>query len=239
MKKILIAVPCSKYVEPETFKSIYDLEIPNGYETEFKIVTGDQIDQIRNLIADWAKRYDYLFSVDSDIVVPKDALKKMISADKDIISGMYIQRIPDTHTLEIYMVDQGGGVVNIPYESILQQKGITEVAGCGFGCCLIKSEVFRGMEYPHFVYKSAINHKDTISEDIFFCKKARDNNFKIWVDNTILCDHKGSTFFKVGKEINKPVTNVINNVIVPANKEQKDAGITVIPDNYRNGKVFR
>ena len=235
MKKILIAIPCSKYVEPETFKSIYDLEIPEGYVTEFKIVTGDQIDQIRNLIAEWSKRYDYLFSVDSDIVVPRDALKKMIAADKDIVSGMYIQRIPDTHTLEIYMVTSDGGMTNIPYQAISHYNRVIEVAGCGFGCCLIKSDVFKNMEYPHFYYKSALDHKDTVSEDIYFCKKARDLNYKVWVDTTIMCDHKGSTFFKVNNgAVQTPINNIVMNKI-----ENKDSGVTVIPDNLRNGKVFK
>lgn len=235
VKTILCAIPTNKYIEPETFKSIYDLEVPEGYELEFQFFYGYQIDQIRNLIAEWAKRYDYLFSVDSDIVVPKDALKKMLTADKDIISGMYIQRIPDTHTLEIYMVNQNGGIVNIPSELIVQNSGIVEIAGCGFGCCLIKGEVFRTMEYPHFYYKSALDHKDTISEDIYFCKKARDLNFKIWVDTTIKCDHKGSTFFKVNQINNpKPEIQTLSQI-----QERKDKGVTVIPDSYRNGKVFK
>ena len=235
VKKILCAIPTNKYIEPETFKSIYDLEIPDGYELDFQYFYGYQIDQIRNLIAEWSKRYDYLFSVDSDIVVPKDALKKMITADKDIISGMYIQRIPDTHTLELYMVNQNGGLSNIPYGLISEHNGLVEVAGCGFGCVLIKGEVFRTMEYPHFYYQSALDHKDTISEDIYFCKKARDLNFKIWVDTTILCDHKGSTFFKVNqKVIEKPTEQPV----VPE-PQKKDTGVTVMQGNYRNEKVFK
>lgn len=213
MKKILIAVPCSRYVEPETFKSIYDLDVPEGYQTEFKIVTGDQIDQIRNLIAEWGKRYDYLLSVDSDIVLPKDTLTKMISADKDIISGLYIQRMPNTHTLEVYM-DKDGGVTNIPHNLITGQ-GVVEIAACGMGCCLIKGRVFKEMEYPHFHYKSAIDHKDTVSEDIYFCLKARDKGFTVWADSSITCEHKGDTMYVVDNQLPQqetPQKEDINNV---------------------------
>jgi glycosyltransferase involved in cell wall biosynthesis len=232
VKTILIAIPTNKYIEPETFKSIYDQEVPEGYKTEFQFFYGYQIDQIRNLIAEWAKNYDYLFSVDSDIILPKDALRKMIAADKDIVSGMYIQRIPNSHILEIYMVNKNGGIVNIPDEFIAPYNGLVEIAGCGFGCCLVKGEVFRAMEYPHFYYKSAIDHNDTVSEDIYFCKKARDLEFKIWVDTTIKCDHKGSTLYRVNlKEPKKEIQ--------AESKTEKDAGVTVIPDTYRNEKVFR
>jgi hypothetical protein len=195
-KKILIAVPTNKYIETETFKSIYDLKVPEGYTTEFQFFYGYQIDQIRNLIAEWAKHYDYLFSVDSDIVLPEDSLIKMLNADKDIISGLYIQRIPDTHTLEVYKDIPSGGCDNIPYEEI-KNKGVEQIAACGMGCCLIKGEVFRKMEYPHFYYKSALDHKNTVSEDVYFCKKARSLGFTVWADETIRCDHIGQTVFRV------------------------------------------
>ena len=64
MKKILIGIPTNKYVETKTMKAIYDLEIPDGYTTELQFFYGYQIDQIRNLIADWSKKYDYLFSIE-------------------------------------------------------------------------------------------------------------------------------------------------------------------------------
>lgn len=233
MKKILIAIPTNKYIEPETFKSIYDLDVPEGYEVDFQFFYGYQIDQIRNLIAEWAKRYDYLFSVDSDIVLPRDSLRKMIEANKDIVTGLYIQRIPNTHTIEVYMVNSNGGLSNIPQELLFQHNGLVEVAGCGFGCCLVKGEVFRMMEYPHFYYQSALDHKNTVSEDVYFCKKARDLGFTVWADTTIICDHKGSTFFKVN------ATHQKKEIFLSDIIDKRDEGITVIPDNYRKEKVFR
>lgn len=199
MKKILIAIPTAKYIEPETFKSIYDLEVPDGYETEFQFFYGYTVSQIRNLIAEWSKHYDYLFAVDSDIAFPKHTLKNFISADKDIISGLYIQRIPDTHTLEVYMDTPDGGCTNIPYE-LIKDRGIVEVAGCGFGCVLVKGEVFKKIPYPHFVYREALKHSDTVSEDIDFCMKARKAGFKIWADSSIQCEHIGNTKFLVDKK---------------------------------------
>lgn len=206
-KRILIAIPTSKYIEPETFKSLYDLDIPEGYETEFQFFYGYSISQIRNLIAEWAKHYDYLFSVDSDIVLPKNTLRNFIAADKDIISGLYIQRIPNTHTLEIYMDTPNGGCTNMPYE-LIKNRGIVEIAGCGFGCVLIKSEVFRTIPYPHFEYHSAINHRDTISEDIDFAIKARKHGFKLWADSSIHCEHIGNTKFIVDQPPSKEISSI-------------------------------
>ena len=59
MKKILIAIPTNKYIEPETYKAIYDLTVPEGYKVEFQFFFGYQVDQIRNLIAKWGEPVSY------------------------------------------------------------------------------------------------------------------------------------------------------------------------------------
>jgi FkbM family methyltransferase len=195
MKTILIAIPTNKYIEPETFKSIYDLEVPEGFKTEFQFFYGYQVDQIRNLIASWAERYDYLFSVDSDISFKPDTLKRLLAHDREITSGLYIQRKPGEHILELYRNGR-----NIPYNDI-KGLGLVEVDSCGFGCVLIKSQVIRDMGYPQFVYKSAINHANTVSEDTYFCLKAKEKGYKVFADTTVLCQHHGGTVFKVDNEV--------------------------------------
>lgn len=194
MKTILIAIPTNKYIEPETMKAVYDLIIPEGYKTEFQFFYGYQVDQIRNLIASWAQRYDYLFSVDSDIVFKPDTLVKLLAHNKDIVSGLYIQRKPGQHILELY---RGGR--NVPYQDI-KGLGLVEVDGCGFGCVLVKGDVFRRMEYPHFVYRSALDHAHTLSEDVYFCMKAKNMGFRVFADTSILCEHIGNTKFIVDSQ---------------------------------------
>lgn len=211
IKNILVAIPTNKYIEPDTFKSIFDLKVPTGYKLDFQYFYGYQIDQIRNLIADWGKRYDYLFCVDSDIVLPYDCIEKMLSADKDIISGLYIQRIPGRQILEIYK-DSNNGVTNHQFEEV-KDLGVFQIASCGMGCCLIKSDVLRKMEYPHFVYTSAISHAHTFSEDIYFCCKAREAGFTVWADSSIRCEHIGQTKF-ILPEVESLVNKV--NEMMPA-----------------------
>lgn len=193
-KRILIGIPTAKYVETDTFKSLYDLEVPEGYETDIQFFYGYTIDQVRNLIAEWSKQYDYLLSVDSDIVLPKDALVKMLAHDVDMISGVYMQRLPDKQVLEIYKPNDQGGMMNVLAEE-LSPPGLYEVTGCGFGAVLIKSDVIRNMEYPHFQYISALSHAHTYSEDVYFCQKALSTGARIFADSSIVCEHIGSTKF--------------------------------------------
>jgi FkbM family methyltransferase len=227
-KKILIAIPTNKYIEPETFRAIYNLDVPEGYDTEFQFFYGYQIDQIRNLIAEWAKHYDYLLSVDSDIVLPKDALKKMLAADKDVISGLYIQRIPGTQVVEIYQDNPTGGVNNIPYR-VLENQGTVQVAACGFGAVLVKGEVFRKMAYPHFMYKSAIKHSDTISEDVYFCKKAREAGFTVWADTSIKCEHIGQQVFSLETFEEKSLRHIANQDLLPNTHKEYLKSMNISP----------
>lgn len=191
-KKILIGIPTAKHIESATFKAIYDLEVPEGYEVEFQTFYGYNVDQVRNLIASWVTRgFDYLFAVDHDIAFEKNTLAKLLAADKPIISGVYRQRL-EPQTLEIYDMQMR----NMSWNQ-LKGRGIVSIGGCGFGCVLVKKQVFESVGYPWFEYHSALDHKDTFSEDLDFCTKARNKGYAIWCDTSVVCDHYGSSNFKV------------------------------------------
>lgn len=191
-KKILIAIPTARYIEADTFKSIYDLQIPEGYEVTYQHFYGYRVDQVRNLIADWVVRgFDYLFSVDHDITFPPDTLARLLAHNVDLISGVYRQRL-EPQRIEIYDLNQ----VRMEYSDIHNQP-IVQIGGCGFGCVLIRKEVFQAIGYPQFEYHPALDHNNTISEDTDFCKKAMDKRFNLWCDPSILCGHIGSTTMHV------------------------------------------
>jgi FkbM family methyltransferase len=190
-KKILIAIPCKNDIEADTFKSIYDLEVPEGYETEFQYFYGYAVDQVRNLIAHWVvNAYDYLLAIDHDVVFPSDTLKKMLAHDKPLVSGVYRQRL-EPPMIELYDM-------NMQRMSISQLTGsLQTIGGCGFGCVLVKKEVFAAIQYPWFVYHQSLNHNNTFSEDLDFCRKARDKGFDLYADTSILCKHIGQRVFEV------------------------------------------
>lgn len=194
MKKILIAIPTARYIEPDTFKSIYDQIIPAGYEAEFQYFYGYRVDQVRNLIADWVVRgYDYLFAVDHDVTFPEDTISKMLAHDKDLVTGVYRQRI-EPQAIEIYDLDQRRLSVDQLYSG---PSDLVQIGGCGFGCVLVKKEVMARIGYPQFEYHVALDHANTVSEDTDFCRKAMDRGFTLWCDRTILCGHIGSTTMHV------------------------------------------
>jgi GT2 family glycosyltransferase len=201
MKRILIAIPTALNIHPETFKAIYDLETPENCEVDFQFFYGYCIDQIRNLIASYAinNGYDYLFAVDYDMEFPPDTLVRLFDNNVDIVSGLYIQRKPGQHILEIYRNYEPNGAelgqYNIPHSEL--NNILEEVDGCGFGCVLIKTEVLKEVGYPQFTYHHAIRIEDTISEDVDFCRKAKAKGFGIYANTLVKCRHHGKTAFEV------------------------------------------
>ncbi len=213
-KKILIAIPTARYIEADTFKSIYELEVPEGYETTFQYFYGYRVDQVRNLIADWVVRgFDYLLAVDHDITFKPDTLKKMLSHDVPVVSGVYRQRLP-VHKIEIYDTNLFRMDINQ-----VHNRGVFEIGGCGFGCVLVKKEVLVDIGYPQFEYHSTLDFSKTLSEDNDFCRKARAKGHKIYCDSSILCGHIGSTEMHVElpevDEVQKRFHELRTQVFVP------------------------
>jgi FkbM family methyltransferase len=199
MKKILIAIPTARNIEAETFKSIYSQQIPEGYTAEFQYFYGYSVDQVRNLIADWAVRnYDYLWAVDADMSFSPDTLQRLLSHDQDMVTGIYRQR-REPEQLELYGWNDHGGQQPLAYWQIHDQK-LVEVAGCGFGCVLVKSSLLAAVGYPQFQYHHALNHRDTVSEDLDFCRKVHSRGYKIWADPQVVCDHIGSHAYTVRRD---------------------------------------
>lgn len=204
--KILIAVPTFETIYPDTYKSIWDLDM-DGHEVLFDSVRGYDVATARNRIAQKALNLgtDYVLMVDNDVVLPKDALKLLLQNPREVCLGYYAHRgtdniyrgktcickLRDAHGKEYY---------HYPMESEysaeemhgMADAGVTkiEVHGGGMGCALIKTEVFRKTSYPWYDW---VNYGDAnrgmLSEDLYFCSLCRTSGIRIHADVRVGCGH--------------------------------------------------
>jgi GT2 family glycosyltransferase len=142
------------------------------------------IDYNRNIITrDALKLYDpdYLFWMDGDMLLDGDTILQLMRHDKDIVSGLYFKK----ESYEPVMYHKKGEL----YAPVLRwnPSNIFKVDAVGFGCCLIKASVFRNLAPPWFVYDVGKNK----GEDIYFCEKAREAGYEIWVDPSVRPRHLG------------------------------------------------
>ena len=201
VKKVMLAVPTYENIAPQTFKSIYDL-YKDDMVVDFEFVTGYDCARARNDIVDVflrsTRKYDYLFMVDSDIILPKDALVNLMQIeDFSVNLGVY-PRKDNPETTEIFKL---GKYPEFPLKdrydiSEIKDSKTTrmEIKGGGFGCALIKRDIFYKIHYPWFRYKIYSDHC-ILSEDLYFCDQVRMNEGKIMCDTRVLCQHIGKKIY--------------------------------------------
>lgn len=193
MKKILIAVPCMDMVSARFAQSLTTLKKVGQCTVSFLI--GSLVYDSRNKLAGLAMQMeaDYIMWFDSDMVFRPDTLERMMDVmdknpDIEILSGLYVRRgAPFTPVIFSKLeVNEHGelewdDVVDIPDEPF-------EVAGCGFGCVLMKTDC---------LYEIASKENGGMwftpiagaGEDCAFCIRARESGYKIWCDPRIELGH--------------------------------------------------
>lgn len=157
MKDILVFTPVLR-LEAETVRSIFALQWEGAisFLSQKDNPSGnpfaDHLHQYQRARETFlAGSYDGMLIVESDMILPADALKRLIALETDVAYGCYIYR--------------GGGVVNIleryspdarnPGESLsirhlwqaAQKKGVIECSGSGLGCVLIARKVIEEMPF--------------------------------------------------------------------------------------------
>lgn len=200
--KILIGIPTAKYIEPETFQSIYNLDCPANTQLDFQYFYGYNVEQVRNIMVNWTLRngYAWLLSVDSDIIMPSHSLQRLLDiqdGQRAISSGTYVQRKEGVQIPEIYIHDpKTGGHQNLSVEQAKIDQ-VLDVEAVGFGCCLVRRDVFEQIGNPWFTYHSNIEFDKILSEDVDFCMKAQHVGYKIVVDTGLRLGHINKTVLQV------------------------------------------
>lgn len=193
--KILVAIPTFESIRPETFKSIYGLQKAQDVVL-FDFVKGYDCARARNLIAKECLQdgFDAVLMVDSDIVLPSDALIHLTQGDCPVVLGTYPRR-GESAGSELFEMGQKDFVKRIMYADM--PYGRFEVRGGGFGCAFIRREAFEVVSYPWFVY---VEYKtgDLLSEDNYFCNEAAKAGLRIEADGRVRCGHVGASIWYGG-----------------------------------------
>ena len=135
--------------------------------------------------------YNYLMSLESDIIPPKDVVQRLIRHGKDVITGLYHigdkskgQRVPCI-TLKKWNEQLGAYGTRLlaadEWEDYIS-NGLKQVEAGGFGCCLIHKSVFSKIKFYYF--KELKGHSD-----IFFFNDCFRRKIPVFVDTDIICEH--------------------------------------------------
>lgn len=124
----------------------------------------------------------HLLFVDSDMRFPQDMISRLLKHDVDIVAANCARRrMPTGPTAQIYKENGERELVWTMPDS----TGLQEVGSVGMGVMLIKAGVFKALPEPWYETPWRTDKRGYIGEDVFFCNKARDAGFKIWIDHDV------------------------------------------------------
>jgi len=192
--KIGICVPLYNVVPASFFinfvNRLYEFQNQEKYDVQIYMRASTIVDKARNDLVKMAlnDNCDYVFFIDSDTLIPKNALNTLLNMNQDIVSGLYFSK--GKPYLPVARLKDG------EKHSFLEDfefNDIMEVQGVGMGCCLIKTDVFKNMEFPYFKLEwrkhEGVDYQ--IAEDLYFCDEAIKKGHKIYLNTGIVCPHFG------------------------------------------------
>lgn len=155
---------------------------PEKDERMEKIIAGRE--KIRQYFLEH-EDYNFLWFVDADVRPPRDALSKLISADKDVISGVCLSPFNVGGKRRVlpclYRFTEKKGVCQQFNRQEVSGSEIKEIAVAGFGCVLIKRRVLEKISIRRFAEGGG--------EDAAFFIDTLKAGFKNFVDKSVKCAH--------------------------------------------------
>jgi hypothetical protein len=185
-KTLSIGIPCWRTdIKAEFLKSLVSVLLDRDIPTvDFYIARNISVADARNEIV---KRTlgEYLLMVDPDMTFYSKDVKKLLAEGRDIMAGLFFQKRPPFQPL-LFNLNETKHM----YDPIFDYKDneIISVDAVGTGFMMIKRKVFQTLKEPWFVYHDP---KTGLSEDLYFCKTAKENGIEIFVDTSIKIGHIG------------------------------------------------
>ena len=206
MRKILIAVPCMDQMPAQFAHSLATLTSYGVENAEVSIwfQIGSLIYSSRDEIAKKAimDGADLVMWFDSDMVFNYDTLRnmlKLIDEGRDMVTGIYYRRTPPYTPVAFKKLDLTEDGTGFDWEEFDEiPEYLFEVAACGFGCVLMRTEIFIAVFSKFGQMFTPMAHS---GEDVAFCWRARQCGYKIIADPSIALGHVAHTivtkdFFK-------------------------------------------
>lgn len=190
-------------LEPETIEAVFNLEWDGPLTISFQNDNPypDQRDKLKRRILNHhhqfkrgqesflSGRYDAMMIVESDIIPPPDAIKKLAALDTDVAYGVYRFRL--TNVVNIFELYPGrprnvGESISIRPDRLAAavKARIVKCSGAGLGCILIKRHVLESVEF-RIDYPKHGCHTDT-----HFTNDLHRHGFERLADMTVICGHK-------------------------------------------------
>jgi hypothetical protein len=185
---VVVGVPTRGMVSIQWHSHMSQLQVMN-FRTRHVYIDGCEVGVARNHIVRQALDggASHVFFVDDDVLIPPDALLRLLAHKRPIVSGLYYAKTATPQPL--VMNDAFCGV-----DTDWTEGDLVECASHGMGCTLIAREVFEAIEAPWYQTTNVTEGATKVhqTEDAYFCRKAREAGYQPAVDTGLFCPHWAS-----------------------------------------------
>jgi hypothetical protein len=184
--KVMIAIIAQEQSRYTKFWAAFNAVMMTTPNCHITYHVGNQLTKARNDAVEVALAHncDYLWFIDDDHDFKPDTLRRLLAHGKDIVGPLYCIRGYPFHPTARRLDGTAKAIFNVPASG---SPALHQVRGTGTSGMLINTEVFRQIPRPWFV-TGHINPEE-IAEDFFFCEKAQDYGYSIYLDTSTTLEH--------------------------------------------------
>lgn len=173
--KVAIATPTRDLTTAIYSKNLAELCLHVGAhfmatgQADFCVITdtGADLTAMRITIAKEAIKQGctHILWLDSDMAFPKDLLERLFAHGAPIVGASYVMRkrpcqpVAAKNGLRVYTEEHSTGIEEVDY--------------VGAGAMLVDIEVYKNLSQPWYMFGWHQKLEETIGEDVYFCRKAR------------------------------------------------------------------
>lgn len=210
---IILGLPFGRQqVRREWAHAMMTVAWPVGVTVLHSVAVDMTVAQARNITCKQALEVDakYIWFVDDDVVVPSAGIRMLMyeleqRPDAIAIGGIYCSRTDPPAPMVFQELGQGS-------DWDWTAGRVFECAAIGTGCMLVRTEFLKDMPEPYF--KTTDELSKTLgrlqeTDDVYFCKKARNQGHRILAHGGVLCHHWDNETNRVYKlpEDSRPFLN--------------------------------
>lgn len=209
-KKVFLAMPVYGGYDPHFVTSLMELVRRPPFEMVVHPVIGDSlVSRARNRAAAkfLASDCTHFLFLDTDLIFSVEHLARLVGHDEPIVAGLYPKK--QVETAWVCNLIEG-------HDGSPDERGLVPVRYAGTGCLLVAREVFFRMieAHPEIAYDPdsgdepgekwdlfpvGVFQRRYLSEDWFFCQRALDLGYTVWMDPSVILKHVGSAIYPIEK----------------------------------------
>jgi hypothetical protein len=137
-----------------------------------------------------AEGFQFIQWIDDDLILPKNALVKLIQHGADIVGGFYYRKYEPIESCGMHEYTINNELVPRPITNFKIGEVIHNTLVLPSGCTLINLDIFKNDKMEEPWYRTVtITGAPAITEDTYFCQKARLAGYDVLTDTGVQCIH--------------------------------------------------